>query len=59
VAKKQRVWPCHAMAATGSYDHTVRLWNMEDIIDTENKNQSRTDTCRFSFTVVPSKRSSG
>jgi U3 small nucleolar RNA-associated protein 15 len=30
-AKTQHSWPVPAIAASGSYDHTVRLWRMDDL----------------------------
>ena len=29
--KNKKQWPISAIAATGSYDHTVRLWQMDDL----------------------------
>jgi U3 small nucleolar RNA-associated protein 15 len=37
VNEAERLWPHHAIAATGSYDHSIRLWDMEGIQDNDPK----------------------
>lgn len=47
VSDSDRVWPCHSVAATGSYDHTVRLWDMEGIGESGGNSEveNRRDRC--------------
>ena len=40
-----RAWPFSALAATGSYDHTVRLWNMDDIDTNDGESSDSSDRC--------------
>ena len=44
-AKTKHSWPVSAMAATGSYDHTIRLWKMDDVQDTDTPVDNQ-DRCR-------------
>lgn len=47
---KQQPYPYKSLAATGSYDHTIRLWNMEDLDNGEgndktSRNMNESDRC--------------
>lgn len=42
--KDAHKWPHKALAFTGSYDHTIRIWNLDDI-DNSGSSNALTDRC--------------
>jgi U3 small nucleolar RNA-associated protein 15 len=39
--ESQGSWPNRALAFTGSYDHTIRIWSMDDIVSAKQQEDSK------------------